>query len=88
MVKLATFFSGNAISLYTYNFKIRIAIHTGPVSAGLVGEAKFRYCVFGEGFDVPKRLLEMDGVQDQIIVTNATKQYEYSVSKSSTPYLF
>uniref|UniRef100_A0A914D6J7 Guanylate cyclase domain-containing protein n=1 Tax=Acrobeloides nanus TaxID=290746 RepID=A0A914D6J7_9BILA len=59
---------------------IRIAIHTGTVSAGLVGEAKFRYCVFGEGFDVPKRLLEMDGVQDQIIVTNATKQ---SVSKSS-----
>jgi adenylate cyclase len=47
---------------------IRIGIHTGPVTAGVIGESKFIFDVWGDTVNVASRM-ESNGVAGQIQVT-------------------
>jgi adenylate cyclase len=49
---------------------IRIGIHAGPVAAGVIGESKFAFDVWGDTVNVASRM-ESSGVAGQIQVTDA-----------------
>jgi adenylate cyclase len=54
-------------------FAIRIGIHTGPVVAGIIGQHKFIYDVWGDTVNVASRL-ESHGLPNQIQVSAQTRQ--------------
>jgi adenylate cyclase len=49
---------------------IRIGVHAGPVTAGVIGESKFTFDVWGDTVNVASRM-ESSGVAGQIQVTEA-----------------
>jgi adenylate cyclase len=49
---------------------IRIGVHAGPVTAGVIGESKFTFDVWGDTVNVASRM-ESSGVAGQIQVTDA-----------------
>uniref|UniRef100_A0AC35EVR4 Guanylate cyclase domain-containing protein n=1 Tax=Panagrolaimus sp. PS1159 TaxID=55785 RepID=A0AC35EVR4_9BILA len=51
---------------------LRIAIHSGPVVAGVLGKKKIRYGVVGETVNITKRLL-LNSEPGKILVTNSTR---------------
>ncbi|KAE9549457.1 hypothetical protein FO519_007332 [Halicephalobus sp. NKZ332] len=51
---------------------LRVAVHSGPVVAGVLGTKKIRYGVMGETVNVTKRLL-MNAEPGKILVTNSAK---------------
>uniref|UniRef100_A0AC34FTA4 Guanylate cyclase n=1 Tax=Panagrolaimus sp. ES5 TaxID=591445 RepID=A0AC34FTA4_9BILA len=51
---------------------LRIAIHSGPVVAGVLGMKKIRYGVVGETVNIAKRLL-LNSEPGKILVTNSTR---------------
>ena len=54
-------------------FAIRIGIHTGPVIAGIIGQHKFIYDVWGDTVNVASRL-ESHGLPNRIQVSALTRQ--------------
>eukprot|EP00760_Papus_ankaliazontas_P007334 PhM_4_TR1332/c0_g1_i1/m.48657/K14802/DRS2, ATP8A; phospholipid-transporting ATPase len=45
-----------AVRAYPVNIDVRIGVHTGPVSAGVLGSSKFLYDVFGDSVNMASRL--------------------------------
>jgi class 3 adenylate cyclase len=52
-------------------FALRIGLHSGPVVAGVIGEEKFTYDLWGETVNIASRM-ESQGQPDRIQVTEAT----------------
>lgn len=52
-------------------FKIRIGIHTGPVIAGVVGEHKFQYDIWGDTVNTASRM-ESSGVVGKVNISQST----------------
>lgn len=52
-------------------FAARIGIHSGPVVAGVVGQKKFAYDIWGDTVNQAARL-EADGVSGQVTISKAT----------------
>ena len=52
------------------SLELRIGIHTGPVVAGVIGERKFIYDLWGDTVNVASRM-ESHGLPGQIQVTQA-----------------
>lgn len=52
-------------------FQFRVGIHTGPVVAGLIGDSRFIYDVWGHTVNVASRL-EAYGTPNRILVSDAT----------------
>jgi class 3 adenylate cyclase len=55
------------------SFELRIGIHTGPVIAGVIGEHRFLYDVWGESVNLASRL-ESHGEPGRIHVSDQTKR--------------
>jgi class 3 adenylate cyclase/ActR/RegA family two-component response regulator len=55
------------------SFAIRIGIHTGPVVAGIIGQHKFIYDVWGDTVNVASRL-ESHGLPNRIQVSGITRR--------------
>jgi adenylate cyclase len=55
----------------TIAFKIRISIHTGPVIAGVVGEHKFQYDIWGDTVNTASRM-ESSGVVGKVNISQST----------------
>ncbi len=55
------------------NFKIRIGIHTGPIVAGVIGEHKFNYDLWGDTVNIASRM-ESQGIPDSIQLSETTYQ--------------
>jgi class 3 adenylate cyclase len=53
-------------------FKIRIGIHTGPLVAGVVGNKKFAYDVWGDAVNIAARM-EASGETGKINISGATQ---------------
>lgn len=53
------------------SFKMRIGIHTGPVTAGVIGVKKFIYDLWGDTVNTASRM-ESHGIPGEIQVTEAT----------------
>ncbi len=54
-------------------FEARIGIHTGPVVAGVVGEKKFAYDIWGDTVNIAARL-EAEGTVGRVNISNDTFQ--------------
>jgi adenylate cyclase len=54
-------------------FRIRIGVHTGPVIAGLIGNRRFGYDVWGETVNIASRL-ESQGVPDRMQISETTRR--------------
>ncbi len=52
--------------------KLRIGIHTGPVTAGVIGQAKFAFDVWGDTVNVASRM-EAVGTADRITVSDEVR---------------
>lgn len=57
-----------------YALQLRIGIHTGPVIAGVIGQHRFVYDLWGDTVNVASRV-ESQGVAEAIHVTLATARY-------------
>uniref|UniRef100_A0A914CEP0 Guanylate cyclase domain-containing protein n=1 Tax=Acrobeloides nanus TaxID=290746 RepID=A0A914CEP0_9BILA len=66
---------------------LRIAIHTGPVVAGLVGKTTVRYTIVGEGFDFANQLIQLEEIPGQIILTSATRNCVKKSEKDSFVFI-
>jgi class 3 adenylate cyclase len=55
------------------NLNMRVGIATGPVMAGVIGQAKFTYDVWGDTVNLASRL-EAYGIPGRIHVSTATRQ--------------
>jgi class 3 adenylate cyclase len=53
------------------HFEVRIGIHTGPVVAGIVGERKFAYDIWGDTVNVAARM-ESSGEVGKVNISGAT----------------
>ena len=53
------------------NLSFRIGIHTGPVTAGVIGKTKSAYDMWGDAVNVASRM-EMTGVGDRINISAET----------------
>lgn len=58
-------------TLYEQNIDLRIGINTGPVVAGVIGEKKFIYDLWGDTVNVASRM-ESHGIAGEIQVTEST----------------
>jgi class 3 adenylate cyclase len=54
-------------------FELRIGIHTGPVVAGVIGQHKFIYDVWGDTVNIASRL-ESTGIPGRIHISEATQR--------------
>jgi len=57
-------------------WELRIGIHTGPVTAGVIGNNKFTYDIWGDTVNTASRM-ESSGEKSKINISNAT----YSIVK-------
>ncbi|MFK8010363.1 MAG: adenylate/guanylate cyclase domain-containing protein [Saprospiraceae bacterium] len=71
-----------------YNLKVRIGIHTGEVVAGVIGNQKFSYDLWGDTVNIASRF-EASGISGKIHITEEVKNllgtdytYEYDGEKS------
>jgi adenylate cyclase len=53
---------------------IRIGLHTGPIYAGVVGQSRFHYKIFGATVNVASRI-QSQAVPGRILVSNATREF-------------
>jgi class 3 adenylate cyclase len=53
------------------HFEVRIGIHTGPVVAGIVGERKFAYDIWGDTVNIAARM-ESSGEVGKVNISGAT----------------
>ncbi len=54
------------------DLKLRIGIHSGAVVAGVIGERKFAYDLWGDTVNIASRM-ESHGLPDEIQITDATR---------------
>ena len=64
-------------------FEMRIGIHTGPVVAGIVGEKKFQYDIWGNTVNTASRM-ESNGEIDKVNIS----QYTYGLIKDDSLFAF
>jgi class 3 adenylate cyclase len=62
---------GEFATKHTSDLSIRIGIHTGPVVAGVIGQKKFIYDLWGDTVNTASRM-ESHGVPGRIHVTAST----------------
>ena len=61
-------------------WKVRIGIHSGPISAGVIGKKKFTYDIFGDTINTASRI-ESNGEAGKINVS----AYTYDLIKDEFP---
>jgi class 3 adenylate cyclase len=64
-------------------FEIRIGVHTGPVVAGIVGDKKFAYDIWGDTVNTASRM-ESSGEAGKINISGST--YELVKDKFNCKY--
>ena len=64
-------------------FEARIGIHTGPVVAGVVGNRKFAYDIWGETVNVAARM-ESNGEPGRVNISSSTYNYVKDVFRCSS----
>ncbi len=58
-------------SSLAFQLKVRIGIHSGPVVAGVIGQRKFAYDLWGDTVNIASRM-ESHGQQDRIQISEST----------------
>ncbi len=61
-------------------FEVRIGIHTGPVIAGVVGDKKFAYDIWGNTVNTASRM-ESSGEEGKVNVSGETHQYLVAMNR-------
>lgn len=61
-------------------FDVRIGIHTGPVIAGVVGEKKFSYDIWGDTVNTASRM-ESSGEAGQVNISGETYRYLVAMNR-------
>jgi len=64
-------------------FEMRTGIHTGPVVAGIVGESKFQYDIWGDTVNIANRM-ESNGVPGRVNISQDT----YEQLKDDPGFIF
>lgn len=69
-----------------FPFSLRIGINSGPVVAGVIGDQKFAYDLWGDTVNVAARM-ESNGQPGEILITDATRVHLNDTIQVSPPEL-
>ncbi|EFC50110.1 predicted protein [Naegleria gruberi] len=87
--KVINFGMGQFTILYNYNVKhntnlnIRVGVHTGSVTAGVLGSSKFAYDLWGDAVNTASRM-ESTGEPGRIQISRATYERVYDLFEFET----
>lgn len=68
---------------HAIKWKVRIGLHSGPISAGVIGKRKFAYDIFGDTINTASRI-ESNGEENRINVS----AYTYDLIKETFPCVY
>lgn len=69
------------------NLRMRVGIHTGPITAGIIGSKVVRYDLFGEGVLVASKM-KRNGMENKVSISDDTRRFIMQAPEVANEFYF